>query len=354
MTSALYQPAGFGSRSAVAVTVGAVLSSLTVAEAVAELPALSVAVPETSVPLVSVLTVLEAEAGLVPSATQLLTPEPPALSAQAKVTVASVLFQPAALGTGDTLALIVGGVLSARLATTLVVAVLPAASVAVPVTVVPTATVLLLEAGLVPSATQLAIPEGWPPPALESSQVKVTVIVPSAFSVCVALIVGLALSTRTVAEPAALVLPRRSDCAGAVSVAMPFAVTVSVWNGCAAATPEPASVAVHLTVTSLLFQPAALATGVRAAVTTGPVLSRVYDPWADPLAPVQIPLSLNFSEAVAVTLCAPLPEPAVVVKVHADFAVADVWWPVKAPATSTQFVSLLVLTVRVTVAPCLA
>src|SRR4051812_41387765 len=103
-------------------------------------------------------------AGLVPSATQLARPEPPVSSAQLKVTVGSALFQPAALGVGNTVWLIVGAVESARFAVTLAGGVLPATSVAVPVTVVPAATVLLLDAGLVPSATQLAMPEGAPPP----------------------------------------------------------------------------------------------------------------------------------------------------------------------------------------------
>lgn len=65
-------------------------------------------------------------------------------------------------------------------------------------------------------------------------------------------------------------------------------------------------------------------------------------------------LLLNFTEAVAVTACAPSPEPAVVVNVQEDFAVLDCWWPVKAPATSTHWVSLLVVTVSVSAPPCLA
>ena len=96
-----------------------------------------------------------------PSATQEARPEPPASSAQVKVTVASALFQPAAFGAGETAWVMVGAVLSvgAAVAVTEAVAVLPALSVAVPVTVVPPGTVLELEAGLVPSATQVAMPE---------------------------------------------------------------------------------------------------------------------------------------------------------------------------------------------------
>jgi hypothetical protein len=204
VTSALFQPFGFAALR-LALIVGAVLSSFTVTELVAMLFALSVAVPPTSVPFVSVLMVLDAV--VPPSATQLLRPEPPSLSAQVKVTVASALFQPAALGAGVTLWLIVGAVVSLRVAVCDAVAVLPATSVAVPVTTVPAGTVLLLDAGLVPSATQLAMPDAPPPPEFESLQVKVTVIVPSAFSICAAVMVGLALSTRTVTDPAAPVLP---------------------------------------------------------------------------------------------------------------------------------------------------
>jgi hypothetical protein len=103
VTFVLFQPFALplaGVR--VAPIVGGVLSSLTVTESVATLFALSVAVPLTVVPLVSVLTVFEADAGLVPSATQVLTPEPPALSAHVNVTVASALFHPAAFGAGAT------------------------------------------------------------------------------------------------------------------------------------------------------------------------------------------------------------------------------------------------------------
>src|SRR4051794_30396391 len=147
-----------------------------------------------------------------------------------------------------------------------------------------------------------------PPPELESSQVKVIVYVPSEFFFCSTVMLGLALSTRTVCEPASPALPSRSACARAGSVTTPLAVTKSVWNGCTPATPEPVSVAVHLTVVSALFQPAALADGVSAAATVGPVLSRVKDPaGSDPEAPVHFPLSLNFSDAVAVTALAPSP-----------------------------------------------
>ncbi|WP_344255851.1 hypothetical protein [Terrabacter carboxydivorans] len=130
---------------------------MTVTESVALLPALSVAVPLTSVPFVSVLIVLEVV--VLPSATQDARPEPPVSSAQLNVTVASALFHPAAFGAGVTEWLMVGAVLSDCGAVDVAVAVLPALSVAVPVTVVPPGTVFEVEAGLVPSATQEAMPE---------------------------------------------------------------------------------------------------------------------------------------------------------------------------------------------------
>jgi hypothetical protein len=80
---------------------------------------------------------------------------------------------------------------------------------------------------------------------------------------------------------------------------MPFAVTLSVLNGCAAPTPEPVSVAVHRTVTSELFHPAAFAAGVSAAVTTGPALSNVYEAWVELELPVQL-LALKPGEAATV------------------------------------------------------
>lgn len=132
-------------------------------------------------------------------------------------------------------------------------------------------------------------------------------------------------------------------------------VTESVWNGCVAATPDPASVAVHFTVTSLLFQPLLLGAGVKLAATTGPVLSSVYDAWVELDAPVHLPLSLKSGEALTVNACAPSPAGAVVANVQFDLAEDDVCvGRVVAPLTVTHFVSLLVTTVRFSAAPRLA
>src|SRR4051812_32462130 len=70
--------------------------------------------------------------------------------------------------------------------------------------------------------------------------------------------------------------------------------------------------------------------------------------------PVQL-LLLKFGEAATVNACAPLPAGAVVLKVQVDLAVLEVCrGNVTAPVTSTHLVSLLVTTVRVRAAPCLA
>src|SRR6266571_7950115 len=130
-----------------------------------------------------------------------------------------------------------------------------------------------------------------------------------------------------------------------------FVVTVSVPGVGPDPTPEPASDADHVIVGLALFQPAAFAAGASAAVTTGPVLSRVYDACADPDVPVHFPCELTFGDTVAVTARAPSPAPAVNGNVHDDFAVFDDWWPVKAPATSTHCVSELVFTVSVRAPP---
>src|SRR5437870_5071659 len=86
-------------------------------------------------------------------------------------------------------------------------------------------------------------------------------------------IVGACLSSLTVTEPLPT-LPTRSVAVD-VWVVVPFWFSDSVAGVGPLATPEPASVALQVTVTLALFQPAALAAGVSAAVTVGPVLSRV-------------------------------------------------------------------------------
>ena len=104
-----------------AVIVGGVLSILTVMLTVAELPALSLTVPVTTV-VPSAVTVT--------GGSQVSTPE--SASEVLNETVTLVLFQPFALGAGDAVAVIVGGVLS-MLTVTLADAVWPPVSTTVPV-----------------------------------------------------------------------------------------------------------------------------------------------------------------------------------------------------------------------------
>src|SRR5919106_4704326 len=126
----------------------------------------------------------------------------------------------------------------------------------------------------VPPPVQLLMPES------ASAQLRPTVTFvlfqPWAFAagLRVAVISGSPLSSLTVTAPEAL-LPSRSA-AVAVRVTPPtgvFEMIESVAGVGPEPTPEPASVAVHAIDTFALFQPAALAAGERAPVTTGPVLS---------------------------------------------------------------------------------
>src|SRR5437763_6109024 len=95
------------------------LMPLTVAEAV--LPALSLAVPVTDCAAPSLVRIV--------GPAQLATAE--SASAQVKLTVTSLLFQPAAFAAGDAAPVIVGGVLSTRIPRCAEVAELPATSYAV-------------------------------------------------------------------------------------------------------------------------------------------------------------------------------------------------------------------------------
>ena len=65
-------------------------------------------------------------------------------------------------------------------------------------------------------------------------------------------------------------------------------------------------------------------------------------------------LALKFGDAAAVTALTPSPAGAVVVNVQLVLAVEDVWRAREAPVTSTHLVSLDVVTVSVSAAPCLA
>src|SRR5438045_358702 len=102
VTSVLFQPAPLAAGVRLPPIAGAVVSMLTVAGSVALLPALSTAVPGTGWLAPAVATVV--------GAVQVAMPE--RASAQVKVTVTSVLFQPAPFAGGVCAWLIVGDVLS--------------------------------------------------------------------------------------------------------------------------------------------------------------------------------------------------------------------------------------------------
>jgi hypothetical protein len=123
VTFSLFQPLALAAGAVTATIVGLVLSTLTLAVAVAAFPATSTAVPKTSWLAPSVETMTDAG--------QVVTPESP--SEQWNVTVTSPLFQPLAFAARLTLA-VMDGVVVSVLSVADVVAVLPAAATAVPVT----------------------------------------------------------------------------------------------------------------------------------------------------------------------------------------------------------------------------
>src|SRR5258705_994979 len=107
VTSSRYQPAAFAARSGAPEIEGGVLSMLSVAVSEVVLPALSSATPVTAWPWPCVATVC--------GAVQDAKPDSVLWSAQAKVTVTDVLFQPLPFGTGDCVCVIVGAGLSMRI-----------------------------------------------------------------------------------------------------------------------------------------------------------------------------------------------------------------------------------------------
>jgi hypothetical protein len=157
---------------------------------------------------------------------------------------------------------------------------------------------------------------------------------------------------RTSTEPVAE-LPTRSV-AVEVLVAMPFEVSWLEAGDGPVATPEPASVAVQVRSVLALFQPFPLAAGLRDGVTTGPVLSDVYDGVALTDVPVQ-PFPLKLRDAATVYVCTSSPVAPVPEKVQVPFGVDDVVDPAKPAGTPLMHVvSLGAVTVRVRAAPDLA
>src|SRR3954469_4514340 len=163
-----------------------------------------------------------------------------------------------------------GAVLSTLIGLTVVDDELSALSTAVAVTDWSAASV---ETAVVPPPVQLLIPER----ASEHAMLMVTspLFQPSPLGCGLrdALMVGLVLSSLTVTEPDPR-LPRWSVAVAVFVSPAVLLVTESVAGVGPLPTPEPRSLADHVRSTLFLLQPAALAAGESAAVTTGPVLSR--------------------------------------------------------------------------------
>src|SRR6185503_14269054 len=173
-------------------------------------------------------------------------------------------FQPAALGNGTCVAVIVGRVLS-TLTVTAVSAALPARSTAAPRTIWPA-----------PSAVIAAGAGHDAMPDRPSVQVNVTiasrVIHPALFgSGCTeATIVGAVLSILTVTLAEA-VLPALSTAVPVTTCAAPSVVTV--FDGEHVAIPDPVSAHVKFTRTSIRFQPVSFGGGTAVAEIVGGVSS---------------------------------------------------------------------------------
>ena len=189
---------------------------------------------------------------------------PESASTASKATVTSALYQPFELGEDDAEAITVGGVLS-RLMVTEVLALLPAASCATPVKTwfAPSAVTAI-------SGGQTAMSES------RSRQKKASAaslrIQPAAFGSgeLTALMLGGVLSMFTLSAAWA-VLPARST--AVPPVAWPAPSSVSVTGPEQLAIPDPPSLHANVTLTSVLFQPAALGAGAGTAAIVGAMLS---------------------------------------------------------------------------------
>jgi len=233
---------------------GGVLSSFTVTDAVAEFPALSIAVPTTISSAVSDTMVT----GEVQEAFPLV------LSEQVKLTVGSELFHPAAFGVGVTAPAMLGGVLSSFTVTD-VVAVFPALSVVLPTTTCPAVSEVI-----VTGAGQEAVPLG------SSEQEKVTV--ESELFHCAAFGSGVTVDEMTGGVLSSFIVTEVVAMFPALSTAVPSTtwpeVSVEMVTGPGQeAMPLSASEQVKLTVGLELFHPAAFGVGVTVAVMVGGTVS---------------------------------------------------------------------------------
>src|SRR6266404_3953174 len=253
-TSVLFQPAAFGGGLTTALTAGRLLSMLSVTDTLAWFPAMSTAVPLTTCPAPSVLTVTGSGQRAIPLTT----------SVHVKLTRTSVLFQPAAFGGGLTTALTAGRLLS-MLSVTDTLAWFPAMSTAVPLTTCPAPSVLT-----VTGSGQRAIP------LTTSVHVKLTrtsvLFQPAAFGggLTTALTAGRLLSMLSVTDTLAW-FPAMSTAVPLTTCPAPSVLTVT--GSGQRAIPLPPSVHVKLTRASVLFQPAAFGGGLTTALTAGRLLS---------------------------------------------------------------------------------
>src|SRR5437667_177571 len=266
VTSVLFQPLALAAGVRPPVITGLVLSIFTVTLAIAlVLPALSVHVPLTSVPLVSAVRPLPVVQLSIPL---LIVPASPL---SLKVTATSVLFQPLTLAAGALTAVGgLGGVLSMLMPLTVEEsAALPALSRQLPVLV--TEAFCTSAVNVCPATVFVSRPDSTAP---VSAQVKFTVTsvlfqpLPLAAGVRPPVIAGLVLSIFTVTLAVALVLPALSvhvplTSVPLVSAVRPLPVVQLSTPLCTVPASPPL---VKLTETSVLFQPLALAAGVRTAV----------------------------------------------------------------------------------------
>src|SRR5207247_1534292 len=245
-TSALYQPSALAARSAAALMVGGVLSMLTVAGSLAELPALSSAVPATDCSAPSVVT----DFGLVQEAT----PETP--SAHVNVMVTSVLFQPTVLAAGDWLCVIVGGVLSILTWTVLAASVLPALSTLQNCRLcTPSALIATLVPACWAPASNLKKVFATPESPSLASRVTVTSLL-FQFAGAVALVVGAVLSILTAGLLVLLVVLPALSATEVLAVRPVPSLLMVLSAGVLPARPDRASEAVQWMVTLPLYQPA--------------------------------------------------------------------------------------------------
>ncbi|WP_155992192.1 hypothetical protein [Nocardioides sp. URHA0032] len=164
---------------------------------------------------------------------------------------------------------------------------------------------------------------------------------------------GFALSMRTSTVPVP-VLPSLSVAVD-VLVTMPFDDSVLEAGDGPDATPAPASAADQVSVVLARFQPFVLADGLSVGVSTGPVLSEVYDTCTVVVPPLQLPLPwLKLGDTPTLKFCTLSPAAAVPLNVQDVLEEVEVVVPVNPVGGVMHFAPSGVLTVRISAAPDLA